>query len=165
MAPTNTDRNRETILKIETKYNIKMPSEVADKMRKEKQDLNKKITIPKPFSFVDKKRENKTIMQTKFEKTLEEKELEIKKFENWQFKSNPVPAECLIPLMNTLDAKRDERINRYKEMRESQKIREFSFIKRDMQRAESLERLREKWQPKDHLFKAKPIPPTVSYPL
>jgi len=55
-----------------------MSSEIAKKQRKDKIDMNKKITIPRPFSFVEKKRENKTIMQSKLEKDLEAKEKELK---------------------------------------------------------------------------------------
>jgi len=75
---SHTDRDKETLLKIENKYNIIMSSDIAKKQRKDKQDMNKKITIPRPFSFVEKKRENKTIMQNKMEKDLEMKEKEIK---------------------------------------------------------------------------------------
>lgn len=66
------------MLKIENKYNIVMGSDLADRQRKEKLDHNKKITIPRPFSFVDKKREHKTITQIKGERDLEDKEKQIK---------------------------------------------------------------------------------------
>lgn len=134
VAPSNSDRNHETMLKIENKYNIVMTSDLAKKQRKEKQELNKKITIPRPFSFVDKKKEHKSIMQTKLEKDLEEKEKNIKLFQNWQFKSNPVPAECLIPLMNTLDANREKRIQNFKDFNATKNnMKVFSFVERDQE--------------------------------
>lgn len=132
VAPSQSDRNRETMLKIENKYNIVMSSDIAHKKRQEKIEMNKRITIPKPFSFVDKKRENKTIMQTKLENMLEDKEKEVKMFENWQFKSNPVPAECLIPMMNTLDANREKRIQTFKDFNATKNhMRVFSFVERE----------------------------------
>lgn len=109
-----------------------MGSDLAKKQRKEKADMNKKITIPRPFSFVDKKRENKTIMQSKLDKVLEDKEKEVKMFQNWQIKSNPVPAECLIPLMNSLDVNREKRIQNFKDFTATKNnMKVFSFVDRD----------------------------------
>lgn len=55
-----------------------MSRDIAKKQRKDMMQMNKKVTLPRPFSFVEKKRENKTIMQTKLDKDLEDKEKEIK---------------------------------------------------------------------------------------
>jgi len=167
VAPSHSDRNRETMLKIENKYNIVMGSDLADRQRREKLDHNKKITIPRPFSFVDKKREHKTITQIKLEKDLEQKEKEIKMFQNWQFKSNPVPAECLIPLMNTLDANREKRIQNFKDFNATKnKMKVFSFVERDEENVEKRnEAIKAKWDPEPYVFKAKLIPTTVSLPL
>jgi hypothetical protein len=92
MIPDGNKKDLETINKIESKYNIELAHERQSKERKNKMDMNKTITIPKPFSFVDKKRENKTIAQSKLERDVEEKEKEVKMLQNWQFRANPVPA-------------------------------------------------------------------------
>lgn len=55
-----------------------MSSDIAKKQRAEKLALQKKITVPRPFSFVEKKRENKSIMQAKLERDLEEQEKSVK---------------------------------------------------------------------------------------
>mmetsp|Transcript_25106 Transcript_25106/g.55392 ORF Transcript_25106/g.55392 Transcript_25106/m.55392 type:complete len:126 (+) Transcript_25106:765-1142(+) len=124
-----------------------MGSDLAERQRNEKLDHNKKITIPRPFSFVDKKREHKTITQIKLERDLEEKEKEIKMFQSWQFKSNPVPAECLIPLMNSLDVDREKRIQTFKDFNATKnKMKVFSFVERDEDGKEkNMKTLKAKW--------------------
>mmetsp|Transcript_58838 Transcript_58838/g.49780 ORF Transcript_58838/g.49780 Transcript_58838/m.49780 type:complete len:93 (+) Transcript_58838:702-980(+) len=92
MIPDSNKKDMETINKIESKYNIELAHERNNKTRKDKMDMNKTITIPKPFSFVDKKRENKSIAQSKLERDIEDKEKEIKMLNHWQFRANPVPA-------------------------------------------------------------------------
>lgn len=142
---SHSERDKETLLKIENKYNIILGSELAEKKRKDKLEKNKKITIPRPFSFVDKKKENKSIMQMKLDKMLEEKEKEIKTYESWRFKANPVPAECLVPLLNSLDKDRDHRIQTFKEFNATKnKMKVFSFVERDNEREKSLDLLRQK---------------------
>jgi len=144
-----------------------MSSEIAKKQRKDKIDMNKKITIPRPFSFVEKKRENKTIMQSKLEKDLEAKEKELKMYESWQFRANPVPADCLIPMLNTLDATRDKRLQTFKDYSATiNKMKVFSFVERDEEsKTKQTERLQQKWQHEQVLFKAKLVPTQVSLPL
>jgi len=92
MIPDSKKKDQETIKKIESKYNIELAHERQSKERKSKMDMNKTITIPKPFSFIDKKKENKSIAQSKLERDVEEKEKEIKMLQHWQFRANPVPA-------------------------------------------------------------------------
>lgn len=93
--------------------------------------MNKTITIPKPFSFIDKKRENKSIAQSKLERDVEEKEKEIKMLQHWQFRANPVPAQCLIPMMNTLDSKKEHRRQNFMENKASKNhMKVFSFEER-----------------------------------
>lgn len=75
---------------------------------------NKNITIPKPFSFYNSNKENKSITQIKYQEMINEKEKELKEYENWRFRANPVPAECLAPLMHTLDAERLKRLEDFK---------------------------------------------------
>lgn len=166
-VPTShSERDKETLLKIENKYNIILGSELAEKKRRDKIEKNKKITIPRPFSFVEKKKENKTIMQQKLEKMLEEKEKEVKTFQSWKFKANPVPAECLVPLLNTLDKDRDNRIQTFKEFNATKnKMKVFSFVERDKEREKSLEVLKQKYEPRNDSFKAKQVPAHVTVKL
>lgn len=95
-------------------------------------EMNKKLTIPKPFSFIDKKRENKTIAQSKLERDIEEREKEIKMLQHWQFRANPVPAYCLIPMMNTLDGKREQKRQNFMEhLATKNHMKVFSFVERE----------------------------------
>jgi len=163
---SHSERDKETLLKIENKYNIILGSELAEKKRKDQLEKNKKITIPRPFTFVDKKKENKTIMQMKLERMLEEKEKEIKTYENWRFKANPVPAECLVPLLNSIDKDRDHRIQTFKEFNATKnKMKVFSFVERDKEKEKSLDQLRQKYDIQHEGFKAKQVPAHVTVKL
>jgi len=92
MIPDSNKKDLETIQNLESKYNIELAHEKNQKDRQSKLEMSKKLTIPKPFSFVDKKRENKSIAQSKLERDVEEREKEIKVLQHWQFRANPVPA-------------------------------------------------------------------------
>jgi len=144
-----------------------MSSDIAKQKRKDKLDMSKKITIPRPFSFVEKKRDNKTIMQCKAEKDFEQKEKEIKMFQNWHFSANTVPADCLVPKMNSIDADREKRINVFKEVHATiHKMKAFSFVERDENsKVRQAEKLTQKWKQEQVIFKAKLVPTQVSLPL
>jgi len=70
---------------------------------------HKKITKPLPFSFQETKSNTNSISKMKFDAMMEEKELKLKKIQNYKFIANPVPAQCLIPLLSSLDADRENR--------------------------------------------------------
>lgn len=127
----------------------------------------KKLTIPKPFSFVDKKRENKSIAQSKLERDVEEREKEIKVLQHWQFRANPVPAYCLIPMMNTLDGKREQKRQNFIENKATKNhMKVFSFVEREECAEKSkTEKLHKKYESEPFVMKAKPIPTNVSLPL
>lgn len=167
MLPDANKKDLETIQKIESKYNIELAHERQYKDRKNKMDMNKTITIPKPFSFVDKKRENKTIAQSKLERDVEEKEKETKMLQNWQFRANPVPAYCLIPMMNTLDGKREQRRQNFIENQATKNhMKVFSFEeRREKEELMKTEKLLKKWETEPFIYRAKPIPTNVSLPM
>jgi len=153
MLPDSISKDLETVKKIESKYNIMLAHESNAKKRKEIKDTHKSITIPKPFSFVDKKREHKTISQAKLERDIENREKNVKMLQNWQFRANPVPAYCLIPMMNTLDAKREQRIVNFKENDATKNhMKVFSFVdKEDKEKMMRTEKLMKKYEEEHHI--------------
>lgn len=78
-----------------------------------------------------------------------------------------MPANCLIPMLNTLDNQRDKRMQTFKDFNATKnKMRVFSFVERDEdEAAKKEEKLRQKWEHEPHLFKAKLVPTQVSLPL
>lgn len=78
-----------------------------------------------------------------------------------------MPADCLIPMLNTLDATRDKRLQTFKDYSATiNKMKVFSFVERDEEsKTKQTERLQQKWQHEQVLFKAKLVPTQVSLPL
>lgn len=100
-------------------------------------------------------------MQQKLEKSLEEKEKEIESFQKHKFKANPVPADCLVPLLNSLDAERQLRIQQYKEQKATKNhMKLFSFTQTDDSEKKLI--LEQKYERKPYVFKAKKVPSSVS---
>jgi formiminotetrahydrofolate cyclodeaminase len=78
LGPSKSERDREMLRNIEDKYNIVLKSDETYIARKEKLNENKKITIPKPFKFLDRKKDTNTISETRFNNFLNEREKEMK---------------------------------------------------------------------------------------
>lgn len=71
---------------------------ISSLKQKTSKKANKKITVPKSYNFEQREKTRpKTITQKKFEDFLDQKEMEIKKYENWNFKAKEVPPDVTIP--------------------------------------------------------------------
>jgi len=61
------------------------------------------ITVPKPFEFdVRDKTKRKSIREKKVEEMIAEKKIQEENIIKYQFRSNPIPPEVLIPRYKTI---------------------------------------------------------------
>jgi len=100
-------------------HTLQPPHETASPSRQPHSPIppsTRKLTVPVPFSFTDAK-PTESITKQKFNRMLEDKEREVQAFRQWKFRANPVPSECLVPMLHSLDAERANRKQKFLEQK------------------------------------------------